>query len=30
MKPTIRGLSENEVRFLEQRCVEIELAFTMV
>jgi cob(I)alamin adenosyltransferase len=25
MKPTARGLSEDEVLFLEQRCVEIEL-----
>ena len=26
MKPTARGLSEDEVLFLEQRCTEIELA----
>jgi len=26
MKPTARGLSEDEVLFLERRCVEIESA----
>ncbi len=30
MRPMIRGLSENEVWFLERRCLEIELALTMV
>jgi hypothetical protein len=28
MKPTVRGLSEDEVLFLEQRCIEIESALT--